>query len=85
MTQETEIPAPSGYYRPARVVLKLKGLKYELITLFGKSHTMTFLVHIHEYFIVLATKTENHFFDKFNAKKMPPMFSRTGFWKASFL
>ena len=39
VTQETEIPAPSGYYRPARVVLKLKGLKYELITLFGKSHT----------------------------------------------
>ena len=39
VTQETEIPAPSGYYRPARVVLGLKGLKYELITLFGKSHT----------------------------------------------
>ena len=37
VTQETEIPAPSGYYRPAaRVVLKLKGLKYELITLFGR-------------------------------------------------
>ena len=27
VTQETEIPAPSGYYHPARVVLKLKGLK----------------------------------------------------------
>ena len=27
VTQETEIPAPSGYYRPARVMLKLKGLK----------------------------------------------------------
>ena len=27
VTQETEILAPSGYYRPARVVLKLKGLK----------------------------------------------------------
>ena len=39
VTQETKIPTPSGYYRPARVVLKLKGLKYELITLFGKSHT----------------------------------------------
>ena len=39
VTQETKITAPSGYYRPARVVLKLKGLKYELITLFGKSHT----------------------------------------------